>query len=192
MSDDYAARQAERDREYQAAFESPEARAWIESMPAEERQRLETEGLLKPLVPSSGGGLRDEDLADSSLASETPDMAAAVDREPPPSEPSAEACADALASFCARIRSAPKPLLVFDAICFATGILALDGRSQTALAKQHGVSRAALSKIATEWCKTFGLKPSRGMKSARARTVYAKLTRRKWRERNRRQSSRAD
>lgn len=192
MSDDYAARQAERDREYQAAFNTPEARAWIEALPADERQRLEAEGLLKPLVPGGGNGLRDEDLAESSLASETPDMAAAVDREPTPPEQSAGDSADALASFCARIRSASKPLLVFDAICFATGILALDGKSQTALAKSHGVSRAAFSKIATQWCKTFGLKPSRGMKSAKARTVYAQLTRERWNERNRRQSRRAD
>jgi hypothetical protein len=192
VSDDYAARQAQRDREYLAAFDTPEARAWIENMPADERQRLEAEGLLKPLVPGSSTGLRDEDLADSTLASETPDMAAAVDPQPTATEPSAEACADALASFCARIRSTSKPLLVFDAVCFATGILALDGRSQTELAKQHGVSRAAFSKIATQWCKTFGLKPSRGMKSKKARATYAQLTREKWSERNRRQSRRAD
>jgi len=192
MPDDYSMRQAEREREYRAAFESPEARAWIESMPPEERRRLEAEGLLKPLVPSSGSGMRDEDLADSPLASETPDMAAVVDREAPPADQCSTAAADVLASFCARIRSASRPLLVFDAICFATGVLALDGMSQTALAKRHGVSRAAFSKIATQWCTTFGLQPSRGMKSKRARKVYAKLTRRKWRERNRRQSGRAD
>jgi len=188
MSDNYAARQAARDREYQAAFDSPEAREWIEKLPADERRRLEAEGLLKPLVPGTGNGLRDEDLAESSLASETPDIAAAVDPQQPATEPAAEACADALASFCARIRSTSKPLLVFDAVCFATGILALDGKSQTELAKQHGVSRAAFSKIATQWCKTFGLKPSRGMKSKRARSIYAQLTRERWNERNRRQS----
>jgi hypothetical protein len=172
MSDDYAARQAARDREYLAAFDTPEARAWIANMPADERRRLEAEGLLKPLVPGTGNGLRDEDLAESSLASETPDIAAAVDREPTPPEQASTAAADVLGAFCARLRGRPNPALVFDALCYAAGVSALEGLSATDLAARHGVSKQAFSKIAVEWTQTLGLPPARAMKSKKARAVY--------------------
>jgi hypothetical protein len=113
-------------------------------------------------------------------------MVADADRE---QTDDAEERSDVLAAFCARIRSASNPLLVFDAVCFATGVLALDGQSQTELAKRHGVTRAAFSKIATQWVKTFGIRPSRGMKSAKARKAYSALTRAKWHERNHRGKS---
>lgn len=182
MSDDYAKRQAEKDRAYAAAYDSPEVREWVASLPADERMRLEKEGLLKPLIQKAGTGcLLDQDLAESHMASETPDVSAALEDQP---DEHVEARSDVLAAFCARIRSSRNPLLVFDAVCFATGVLALDGQSQTELAKRHGVSRAAFSKIATQWVTTFGIRPSRGMKSAKARRTYSDLTRAKWHERN--------
>lgn len=186
---EYNSRQAQRDREYERAFQSPEVQKWIDSLSREERHRLEAEGLLAPMIERGGRTMRDEDLASTSLASERTDIAAELDQPVQPAVvDSAQASADALASFCARIRSVSNPLLVFDAVCYATGVLALDGVSQTELAKRHGVSRAAFSKIATQWCKTFGLKPSRGMKSERAREVYAQLTRERWNDRNYRPS----
>lgn len=84
---------------------------------------------------------------------------------PPPTH----TAADVLASFCARIRAHPNPLLAFDAACFATGLMDIEGLSQSALAARHGVTRAAFSKLAVQWADTFGLPPSRGMRSARAR-----------------------
>lgn len=82
--------------------------------------------------------------------------------------------ADVLASFCARIRAHPNQLLAFDAACFASGLMDVEGLSETDLAKRHGVSRAAFSKIAVTWCKTFDLPPSRGMRSRKARAVARK------------------
>jgi hypothetical protein len=86
--------------------------------------------------------------------------------------------ADVLASFCARIRSHPHPLLAFDAACFASGLMDVEGLSETALAKRHRVTRAAFSKLVVAWSETFGLPPSRGMRSKRARHAYrqARLT----------------
>jgi len=179
---EYAKRQAERDREYAAAFDSPEALEWIAELPPDERERLEREGLLKPMIQRNGNGcLMDQDLAESPLASEKPDIAQEPEERTGDQE---EMRSDVLAAFCARIRSCSNPLLVFDAVCFATGVLALDGQSQTELAMRHGVSRAAFSKIATQWVRTFGLRPSRGMKSAKARKTYSALTRTKWHERH--------
>lgn len=184
---DYCSKQSQRDREYLEAYDSPEVREWIAGLPEDERIRLEKEGLLKPFIPKSMNGcLLDHDLAESPLASESPDMVADADRE---QTDDAEERSDVLAAFCARIRSASNPLLVFDAVCFATGVLALDGQSQTELAKRHGVTRAAFSKIATQWVKTFGIRPSRGMKSAKARKAYSALTRAKWHERHHRGKS---
>jgi hypothetical protein len=175
MSDnDYAARQAEKDRDYLEAYNTPEARKWIASLSPEERQRLEAQELLRPMLDRSGSTLRDEDASDSKLAAEEPDIATVIDRESPAptSEPLTCAAGDVLASFCARMRSCAKPALVFDAVCYATGVLAIEGQSATELAAKHGVTKQAFSKIAVEWCTKFGLHPARSMKSKRARSAY--------------------
>jgi len=173
MPDDYANRQAERDQRYRDAWKNPETLAWIESLPPEERRRLESEGLLAPLLPKDGGGtLIDGDLAESPLASFTPDMAEAVDGRAACENADAQARSDVLASFCARMRGCANPALVFDAVCYGTGVLAIEGQSATQLAAKHGVTKQAFSKIAVEWCTKFGLPPARSMKSKRARVAY--------------------
>ncbi len=175
MSDnDYAARQAEKDRDYLRSYATPEAIKWIESMSAEERQRLEAQGLLKPKLDRSGSTLRDENASESKLAAEEPDIATVIDQESPSpaTEPLTCVAGDVLASFCARMRSCAKPALVFDAVCYATGVLAIEGQSATELAAKHGVTKQAFSKIAVEWCTKFGLHPARSMKSKRARSAY--------------------
>jgi len=88
---------------------------------------------------------------------------------------------DALAAFCSRIRSSPNPLMQFDAACYAAGISDVEGQTETQLAKKHKVTRAAFSKTVINWCDTFGLRPSSGMKSKRSRTVYkqSQLTRKR-------------
>jgi hypothetical protein len=175
MSDnDYAARQAEKDRDYQRSYNTPEAIKWIESLSTEERQRLELQGLLKPMLDRSGSTLRDEDASESKLAAEQPDIATVIDQGSPSSaaEPLTCVAGDVLASFCARMRSCAKPALVFDAVCYATGVLAIEGQSATELAAKHGVTKQAFSKIAVEWCTKFGLHPARSMKSKRARSAY--------------------
>jgi hypothetical protein len=85
---------------------------------------------------------------------------------------------DVLGSFCAHIRGCSNPVLAFDAICYATGVSSVEGQSGTELAAKHGVTKQAFSKIAVEWCETFGLQPSRSMKSKLARKAYAKRAKR--------------
>ena len=179
MSDnDYASRQSEKDREYAGCYDTPEARAWIAALSPQERQRLEAEGLLRPMLDRCGSTMRDEDASESSTASEMPDFAAAIDRESDDPELLAPmvaqtwAAGDALASFCARVRGRANPALVFDAICYATGVTDVEGVSATELAARHGITKQAFSKIAVDWCQTFNLQPSRSMKSKIARKVY--------------------
>ena len=180
MSDnDYASRQAEKERQYAGCYETPEALAWIATLSHEERKRLENEGLLRPMLDRCGSTMRDEDASESNTASETPDFAAAIDRESadpevlaPVVNQSTWAAGDALASFCARVRGRANPALVFDAICYATGVTDVEGVSATELAARHGITKQAFSKIAVDWCQTFNLQPSRSMKSKIARKVY--------------------
>ena len=178
MSNNYANRQAERDRQYAAAYETQEVKEWIANMKPEERRHLEAEGLLRPLIQNHGSGMSDEDLADSPLASETPDIAAAIDKTEVINQSTHDERADVLASFCAHVRGCANPVLAFDAICYATGVSSLEGQSGVELAKKHGVTKQAFSKIAVEWCETFGLQPSRSMKSKAARKVYANRAKR--------------
>lgn len=173
MRDDYAKDEAVRNQRYRDAWESPEAKAWIAGLSPEERRRMEADGLLAPLLPKDGGGtLMTQDLAESALASEEPDMAAIVDVAQTTENADVQARGDVLAAFCARMRNCPNPALFFDAVCYATGVLAIEGQSATELAARHGVTKQAFSKIAVDWCETFGLPPSRSMKSKRARVAY--------------------
>lgn len=181
MSNDYVSRQSALDAEYRAEYER-----WFATLPPEEQARLKREGLDEADTNRSGGSR--EELDEARLSALAPDETQPDPSEASETQPLGRDSADLLASFCARIRSCPNPLMVFDAICFATGVLALDGVSQTDLAKRHNMTRAALSKTATAWVKSFGLNPSRGMKSPKARRVYAALTRERWYERNHRQS----
>ena len=192
-SDAYAARERERDKAYAEAWDSPEVQSWIASLSHEDRQEMASRGLLAPLcetgVSGANLGLLDdaasqafvgpdvydeEEVAISSSQTASNGGGAVSDDRLDPRE----ARGDILASFCARLRSSPRPALVFDAICYATGVLALEGASATELAAQHGVTKQAFSKIAVEWCETFGLPPARAMKSKRARKAYKERAKR--------------
>jgi len=176
----YADRQAERDSAYSTAY-----RDWVASLPPAERAQLAAGGLSEPdATRHTCTRQHDDATLDRTAAPEpTPDDVAELADEPDPVSPATPAdttttAADVLASFCARIRSHPNPLLAFDAACFASGLMDVEGLSETALAKRHRVTRAAFSKLVVAWSETFGLPPSRGMRSKRARHAYrqARLT----------------
>jgi hypothetical protein len=83
-SDDYAKRQSARDAAYEREY-----RAWIESLPADERRQLEAQGLAAPCVANHGNGSAKGDAADSPLMREGDDPALIPDPEP---EPADETC----------------------------------------------------------------------------------------------------
>lgn len=165
-------RQIARDALYSRAYE-----AWVASLPPAERAQLAAQGIAAPDT-SRRTSTR---LGDPHVLTHTADPAPL----PSDSEPQSTAAstgpspADILASFCARIRAHPNPLVAFDAACFASGMMGVQGLSETDLAKRHGVTRAGFSKLVVQWSEIFGLPPSRGMRSKRARGVYrrAQLTR---------------
>jgi hypothetical protein len=170
MSDDnaYTLRQAHRDAQHAEDY-----RRWVDTLPEAEREKLRSLGIDRPDINYHGSNARfDRDLADSSLAASCPDIAGQIDKSMHTEATTTAGCGDALASFCARMRGCMNPALVFDAVCYGTGILAMEGQSATELAARHGVTKQAFSKIAVEWCMKFGLPPSRAMKSKRSRVAY--------------------
>jgi len=176
MRDDYAIRQAERDREYEAAFNSPEVLQWIESLDPKERQRLEAEGLLKPLIQRNGSGMRDEDLADSALASETPDIIGAIENRSGASEADPmndERLWDVLRRLLGELLNQKNAKLTIECLAVVSGI-GFMGDSMTEIARRNGVTRAAVSKRCVELTEKLGLPPSRGMRSLTARMSYAR------------------
>jgi len=177
-----------RDAEYATAY-----RDWLATLPPDERARLATQGLGEPDTKRHTSQHDDETVMELTESPEIqPDDQVEEDDErafaakqaaqsatpvPADSSPSPGgylAAGDILASFCARIRAHPNPLLAFDAACFASGLMGIEGLSETALAKRHGVTRAAFSRLVVQWSQTFGLPPSRGMRSKRARQSYRK------------------
>ena len=177
-----------RDTEYATAY-----RDWLATLPPEERARLAAQGLGEPDTKRHTAQHDDETVMELTASTDTqPDDQVEEDDErafasqqasqsTTPAAPTDSptpggylAAGDILASFCARIRAHPNPLLAFDAACFASGLMDIEGLSETALAKRHGVTRAAFSRLVVQWSQTFGLPPSRGMRSKRARQSYRK------------------
>lgn len=174
--------QAARDVEYSAAYQE-----WIASLSPAERARLAAQGLSQPDISRQTSTREHDDALISRTESPEPppgaDLVFTAANAPVPaaspgphgsSSVTAIAAADILAAFCARIRAHPNPLLVFDAACYASGLMGIEGLSEKALAARHGVTRAAFSKLVVRWSQTFGLTPSRGMRSKRARKSYRK------------------
>lgn len=146
---------------------------WVSSLPAHERDALAAQQL---------------DVPDTSARTSTPDCNEVIlklaessgplpgdemDEETKETDSTPMAVADALASFCARIRSHPNPLLAIDTLCFATGLMGVEGRSQSELAKRHNVTRAAFSRHVITWIDLFQLTPPRGCRSLMARRAYS-------------------
>ena len=173
-----AARQSAHDATYAHAY-----RQWVASLPPDERTRLAAQGIAAPDTSRRTSTRQGDALILALTAAPAADPGEPCEAVPFASQiqnPKSQiGVADALASFCARIRSHPNPMLAFDAACFASGLMDIEGLSETDLAKRHGVTRAGFSRIVVQWSETFGLPPSRGMRSMKARQVYrrAQLTR---------------
>ena len=165
-TDDYGRRQAAKDAEYQREY-----KAWIKSLPADERRKMEAQGLASPCLQRHGNGAPDHDMAESSAASYTPDIAAMIDNEAGPVLPAREAT-DVLRHFVADVISEANARLTIECLAVALGLSAYNGESMTDIAKRHGISRAAVSKRCVDITTRLSLPPSRAMRSEVARKIY--------------------
>lgn len=180
MPDDYAKHQAQRDQRYRDAWETPEVKAWIASLSPEDRRQHEAAGLLSPMMPKGGGGtLLDQDLAESSLAAETPDIVDLLDSA---SKPANVAPADPLRDervweilrrLIGELLTQSNVELSVECLALVSGI-GFMGDSMTEIAKRHGVTRAAVSKRCVELTEKLMIPPSRAMRSLTARASYAR------------------
>jgi len=169
-TDDYTRRQAAKDAEYQREY-----KAWIKSMPAGERKKLEAQGLASPCLQRHGNGAPDHDMAESSLASYTPDIAAMVDHdadEPVNDMGGMEDATRILRYLVADVLSEGNSRLTIECLAIALGLRVYAGDSMTEIANRHGVTRAAVSKRCVDITTRLNLQPSRAMRSKRARQTY--------------------
>jgi len=167
-NDDYTRRQAAKDAEYQREY-----KAWIKSLPADERRKLEAQGLASPCLQRHGNGAPDHDMADSPLASYTPDIASLVDHEPEEQvTPPMRDATEILRHLVADVISEGNARLTVECLAVALGLSAYNGESMTSIATRHGISRAAVSKRCVDITTRLNLPPSRAMRSEMARKIY--------------------
>lgn len=165
---DYVQRQAQKDAEYEREY-----RSWIESLSADERKEFEKAGLSDPMLARHGNGSPEQDLADSPLASHTPDIAALVDHEDPDQQaPPMRDATEILRHLVADLISEDNTRLTLECLAVALGLSAYNGESMTEIAKRHGITRAAVSKRCVDITERLNLTPSRAMRSEMARKTY--------------------
>jgi hypothetical protein len=189
-SDDYSRKQSAKDAEYEREY-----RTWIESLPAEERRKLDEAGLAEPMLNRHGNGAPDRDLADSALASEeapsTPgnDTLDAIIADYPHLMQAIEDRARELAGGAHGAEILRRLALLFiderrralnaDCLSFVSGLSVRMGESGTSLARRHGITRQAFHKRCSELMGELGLPPSRAMKSLDARASF-RASNRRW------------
>ena len=174
--DDYSQRQKARDAEYERQY-----KAWIKSLPPDERRKLEAQGLAEPDIQRHGNGSAKGDAADSPLMRQGDDPALMPEPEPdsrraPNDVQQQPTCDTETAWSTARhvlgeVLNHANARLTAECIALVSGLI-YSGDSMTAIAKRHGISRAAVSKRCVELTELLNLRPSRAMRSLTARKTY--------------------
>jgi hypothetical protein len=167
-TDDYSKKQKSRDAEYQREY-----RAWIESLPADERRKLEAQGLAAPCLANHGNGSANGDAADSPLMKEGDDPAVIPEPEPESDDETCdtESVWASLRRVLGEILCHDNARLTAECIALVSG-LSYTGSSMTEIAERHGITRAAVSKRCVELTELLNLRPSRAMRSLTARKSY--------------------
>jgi len=173
-SHDYNRRQAVRDAQYAADYQS-----WVASLPESERARLKAAGIDRPDTSYTGTGRSDHDMAESPLAREESRLVEQL--EPVAPVPPTNAVApedineqvwDVLRRLIGELLDQKNSALFIECLAVVSGV-GFMGNSMTEIAKRHGLTRAAVSKRCVELSERLGLLPSRSMRSLTARSSYA-------------------
>jgi hypothetical protein len=165
MLEDYNQRQAEADQEYAREYAS-----WLDGMTPQEREQLAALGLDSPELPKRSAGIGVlRDAAEQSPAQTLDEIAA-----PDPDEGISTGdlrIMEALQRLIGELIVDRNPALAIECLALTTGI-AYEGNSMIAIAKRHGLTRAAVSKRCIELSERLGVKNLRPMKTERAREIY--------------------
>lgn len=163
----YTRRQRSSDSAYQREY-----RAWVASLPPEERQQLAVLGLDQPqMSDTSGSGFRD--AVQNHQCSVQPEESdeAVDDVESNQGTPDHEDVLHFIRRLVGELLGQDNVRLSVECLALATGI-SYTGDSMTDIARRHGFTRAAVSKRCVEFTYALGLAPSRAMRSAKARQSY--------------------
>jgi hypothetical protein len=162
---DYHQRQATLDQEY-----AKEYAAWLDTLSAEERQQLAALGLDSPEIPKRSAGIGvSRDAAEQSAASCLEEIAQ-PEADPSVTEADLRTC-EVIQKLIGELIVDRNPALAIECLALTTGI-AYEGNSMIAIAKRHGLTRAAVSKRCVELAERLGVKNLRPMKSESARQIY--------------------
>jgi hypothetical protein len=168
--DDYTRRQAAKDAKYERDY-----KAWVKSLPADQRRELDAKGLAAPDVARHGNGSANGDAADSPLMRVGDDPARVPEPEPDPEQPNTTTDAETIWATVRRVLGEVlnhgNARLTAECIALVSG-LGYDGATMTEIAKRHGITRAAVSKRCVELTEMLDLRPSRAMRSLTARKSY--------------------
>ena len=139
--------------------------AWVDSLSDKQRAKLKAKGLDKPLDDFKLN-TPDSDIAFAKIGEEF-DYDQFDERE--------AYGAQLLSWVFARLqahKSARSASIDRDALVFALGMASLEGRTETAIAAQYGITKAAFSVRVKSWQKLLGLSPSSFMRSEKACRAY--------------------
>jgi len=176
--DDYSQRQKAKDAEYARQY-----RAWIKSLSPDERRKLEAQGLDAPDLARHGNGSAKGDASDSPIMRQgddpalmpepeaEPDSRCAPNTEPHQPIRDTEAAWSTARHVLGEVLNHANARLTAECIALVSGLI-YSGDSMTAIAKRHGISRAAVSKRCVELTELLNLRPSRAMRSLTARKSY--------------------
>jgi hypothetical protein len=66
------------------------------------------------------------------------------------------------------LKASPHPDLTIDCLCLISS-LCYEGKSMAEIAREHKVSRATVSRRCVDLCDSFGIEPTRAMRSRKGR-----------------------
>ena len=157
------------DSEYKQAYT-----AWIATLTPAERAEVDGLGLAAPYIDPQGVGSPQFDEARAA------DLLSAEKSSPEP-DPHDDAklaqwriekrVRESTRKIVCEILGSKNARLTTECLSLVTGIGYL-GVSETSIAADFGITRAAVSKRCVELCKKLGLPPSRAMRSEEARNAY--------------------
>ncbi len=177
-----------RDDAYRKAY-----RAWVAKLPRKERRRLEQQGLLEPSIdalhigkgedisampiadittlPHDGIGGDEGDDGDDNACLDSQDTVAGGGEVTNAAAPDYDRVWEVLRRLLGELLSTPNAQLSLECLALVSGV-GFMGDSMTAIAKRHGVTRAAVSKRCIQLTEQLDMLPSRAMRSLTARATY--------------------
>jgi hypothetical protein len=164
---EYEDQQRQRDAQYEAA--------WKTLSPAQRRQ-MAKHGITGPEKPTYRTGKPDQEAYVERVAASGESEPVGCDPEHGPLCEGNGSTWSALRRLVTLIRSQDNVQLSIDCFALVSG-MQYDGESMAAIARRHGVTRAAVSKRCVELTETLGLKPAVGMRRLTTRQRYGRRAR---------------